>query len=165
MSATIRRLKTGESALYRQLRLASLRDSPEAFATTLESALARDEASWRKQADEAATGPDRAIFVMLDDGPAGLAALYRDPEKPATGELVQVWVAPAMRGGGAAFALIDAILAWAAAQGFATIRAEVTRDNLRALKFYRRQGFTDQPSLTANKGEDAWILSRTCPAR
>lgn len=44
----VRRLGGADVALYRALRLESLRESPEAFGATLESALARSESWWRK---------------------------------------------------------------------------------------------------------------------
>lgn len=138
---TIRRLQPGEAALYREVRLAALRESPEAFATQHEEAAARSEESWRAQADGSATGPDRATFVALDDGPVGLAALYREEAAPETGELIQVWVAPGSRGGEVAAGLIGAICEWAAANGFSQIRAEVMAGNARALGFYRKCGF------------------------
>ena len=44
----VRRLGAADIDLYRALRLESLRESPEAFGATLESALARSENWWRK---------------------------------------------------------------------------------------------------------------------
>jgi GNAT superfamily N-acetyltransferase len=138
---TIRRLQPGEAALYREVRLAALRESPEAFATRHEEAAARSEESWRVQADGSATGRDRATFVALDEGPVGLAALYRDEAAPETGELLQMWVAPVVRGGTVAAGLIGEVSQWAAANGFSHIRAEVMAGNARALGFYRKCGF------------------------
>jgi len=142
----IRRLKAGEADLYRDIRLQTLRESPEAFATTYESALRRDEASWVAQADASAQGRDRATFVILAGEPVGLAALYRDSLLPAEGELLQMWIAPGHRGTAAAALLLDAVLAWASSHDFHLIRAEVTAGNTRALRFYERHGF-QQTSL------------------
>ena len=46
--------------------LAALKDSPEAFSTTYESASRRSHESWVEQADVAAEGPDRAIFLAAE---------------------------------------------------------------------------------------------------
>lgn len=81
LMSTIRRLNIGEAELYRAIRLDSLRDSPQAFASTYESALNRDSDSWTAQADEAALSGDRAIFIVLTDCPIALAGIYRDPER------------------------------------------------------------------------------------
>lgn len=51
-----RRLKMGEGVLYKEVRLASLKDSPEAFSSSYGDALGRSEESWREQADASAVG-------------------------------------------------------------------------------------------------------------
>lgn len=137
----IRRLKPGEAALYRALRLEALRESPQAFSTTYASALERNEDSWIQQADGSATGPDRATFVVIAERPVGLAAIYRNTNDLSAGELIQMWIAPQYRGGPFASELLEALLGWAARQGFGTIRAEVTPGNQRALRFYQKCGF------------------------
>ena len=140
---TLRRLKQGEAGLYRELRLEALRESPAAFGTSLADALARDGQSWTDQADGSASGPDRATFVVVvADRPAGLAALYRDAGDPGVGELIQMWVAPQLRGGPVAGELLGAIFRWAGENGFSRVRAEVMAGNARALGFYRKCGFT-----------------------
>lgn len=140
---TIRRLKQGEAGLYRELRLEALRESPEAFGTTLAEALARDGQSWTDQADGSASGTDRATFVAVaSDRLAGLAALYRDAGDPGMGELIQMWVAPEWRGGPVAGELLGAIFRWAGENGFSRVSAEVMAGNARALGFYRKCGFT-----------------------
>lgn len=141
MKPIIRRLNSGEADLYRSVRLESLKESPEAFASSYESALERSEESWRQQADASAKGSDRATFIVLADRPVGVAALYRNPEKPEEGEMIQVWVSPENRGTNAAAGLMQAIFAWAASNGFQTILAEVTPSNSRALRFYEKHGF------------------------
>jgi hypothetical protein len=108
---TVRRIGLDEGTRYRDIRLTSLADSPDAFSTTLESANARSLQSWSEQADDAAAGQDRAIFMALyDDQPVGIAALYRDTEDQGLGEVVQVWVASAHRGGRVAGALLDSLV-------------------------------------------------------
>ena len=75
---TIRRLNAGEGMLYREARLASLKESPEACSSNYAAAISRSEQSWHEQADSSATGTDRATFIAMGDTPVGLAALYRD---------------------------------------------------------------------------------------
>jgi ribosomal protein S18 acetylase RimI-like enzyme len=165
MNAGVRRLMKGEAGLYRAVRLESLKESPEAFATTYESALARDADSWRAQADGSAEGRDRATFVAITGRPVGVGALYRDQDGSAAGELIQVWVAPECRGGPVAAELLEAIFEWAAANGFETIRAEVTAGNARALRFYEKHGFlrAEEPAAA---GESAHrLVKRVGPGR
>ena len=138
---SIRRLTVGEATLYREIRLRALKESPEAFTTTYESAFNRDPESWAAQADGSAEGSDRATFVALADGPIGLAALYRDPDYPFRGELIQVWVSADHRGSSVAAELLDHIFEWASHHDFRLVRAQVTPGNSRALRFYKKYGF------------------------
>jgi len=144
---TIRRLNLGEAALYRKVRLEALRESPEAFATSYESALERSEESWIAQADGSSQGDDRATFLVMGDQPIGLAGLYRDGNDPSAGELIQMWISPDHRGSAAAAELLEHVFTWAAECGMRTIRAEVTEGNTRALRFYEKHGFRQTDGL------------------
>ena len=138
----VRRIGRGEETLYRSLRLTSLTDSPDAFSTTLESANARSLESWSDQADGAAVGQDRAVFIALrDNQPVGMAALYGDSEDQGLGEVVQVWVDSAHRGGPAAGELLDSLLTWARDSGFERLSAWVNYENRRAARFFEKHGF------------------------
>ena len=137
-----RRLNSGEGHLYRAVRLEALRESPEAFSSRYEDAVARSEQSWADQADSSATGSDRATFVTLEDQPVGLAALYRDDNTTDVGELIQMWVAPEARGGTVASDLLREVFQWASANSFAFVKAEVMKSNTRALRFYEKFGFS-----------------------
>ncbi len=153
----IRRLQASEATVYRDLRLEALRESPEAFATSYESALGRDDASWAAQADSSAQGSDRATFIIFDDAPVGLAALYRLPKTPLVGELLQMWIAPSHRGCGVAAELLDHVFQWAALHEFTSVKAEVTWGNVRALRFYERQGF----HLVSAENGSSYVLSKS----
>lgn len=152
----IRRLRIGEGALYRSLRLESLRDSPQAFSSKHEDALARDEETWNSQADLSAFGSDRATFVVIDGEPCGLGAVYRDERQPEVGELLQMWISAEHRGSLVATELLNEIFKWAAVNGFSRIKAEVLKDNSRAIGFYRRFGFV--PSQETSNHSDASVV-------
>lgn len=59
----IRRIQPNEGELYRDIRLQSLADAPEAFASTLESALARTLESWTEQANSTISGAQRNTLL------------------------------------------------------------------------------------------------------
>jgi len=141
--STTRRLNIGEAELYRSVRLKSLQESPDAFSSRYEDAVTRSEESWRDQADSSALGSDRATFIIDDNGAVGLAALYRDADDTKVGELIQMWVAPEKRGGSAASCLIDEIFQWASDNNFSRVKAEVETSNSRAIRFYKKLGFTE----------------------
>jgi RimJ/RimL family protein N-acetyltransferase len=132
------------------MRLTSLRESPFAFTSTYESALNRSDESWVEQADSTAQGSDRATFIAFSgDSPVGIAALYRVKEKMDAGEVLQVWVAPEYRSKGVAVDIMDAVFQWARENGFRKIICTITKGNTRALRFYRKCGFT--------LAEEAWL--------
>jgi RimJ/RimL family protein N-acetyltransferase len=136
-----RRLNPGEGRLYRAVRLEALRESPGAFLSRYEDAVGRSDESWAEQADGGATGSDRATFVTIVDRPVGVVSLYRDEDEPEVGELLQMWVAPEVRGGTVAADLLMAVLGWAEGNGFGVVKAEVMKTNVRAFRFYEKFGF------------------------
>jgi GNAT superfamily N-acetyltransferase len=140
---TIRRIRTGEADLFRQMRLKSLQDAPYAFSSTYDSTSRRSIESWREQAESTTRGSDRATFFAFSEAvPVGIAALYRLEGQAEVGEVLQVWVTPEFRGTGVARDLMDAIFLWAGENNFRRIIAGVTKVNLRALKFYTKYGFS-----------------------
>lgn len=138
----VRRLKLGEGNLYKQIRLESLKDSPEAFASKYEDALSRDLNSWSNQADSTAQGKDRATYIIESSKPLGIAAIYGDEAPSSEGELIQVWVAPELRGRGVIISLLDGLFLWASRSGLTSIRTEVYKSNTRAIRCYENYGFT-----------------------
>jgi ribosomal protein S18 acetylase RimI-like enzyme len=149
-----RRLNPGEGHLFKAVRLEALRESPEAFSSRYEEAVARSDESWADQADSSAVGPNRATFVTLDDQPVGLAALYRHENAPDVGELVQMWIAPDLRGGSVANDLLRCVFQWASSQRVAFVKAEVMKSNARALRFYEKFGF----SISADHDTESSVL-------
>jgi GNAT superfamily N-acetyltransferase len=158
---SIRRIQLGENEIFKRIRLAALRDSPSAFATTYESAVNRSADSWREQVDSTAQGSDRATFIAFsDDLPIGIAALYRDKDRMDVGEVLQVWVAPEFRSKGVAQKILDAVFQWAGENGFCIILATITKGNERALHFYLKYGFKDlDPAAIDNAGESVLLKS------
>jgi ribosomal protein S18 acetylase RimI-like enzyme len=138
---TCRRATKEDVGLFREVRLQSLKDSPDAFGSTYESASARDRTSWEEQLFSTVSGDMRNTqFVFSGDECAGLAALYREADAPS-GEMIMMWVAPRYRGSGAASTLVHALLRWADECGFRSVGLVVTDSNSRAIQFYENQGF------------------------
>lgn len=140
---SIRRIHSNDGALFRDIRLSALKDSPHAFCSTYESALERTIESWDEQAESSATGNSRSTFLAFqNESPIGIAALYQDKECSDHAEVLQVWVDPKHRGTAIAKRLIDALVEWARLSGFVRITATVTKVNERATKFYLNYGFS-----------------------
>jgi ribosomal protein S18 acetylase RimI-like enzyme len=140
----VRRADPDDWALVRDLRLAALADTPDAFASTLAREEGRTEAEWRSRV---ALIP---WFLAWQAGrPAGLVAIFPvtqdSPEGPvhpvAEWHLVSMWVPPGVRGGGVADLLVRAVLAHVRAAGAERVTLWVAAGNARAAAFYRRMGF------------------------
>jgi ribosomal protein S18 acetylase RimI-like enzyme len=147
----IRRFAPHEWPAYRQLRLRSLADAPDAFGSTLAAEEAWAHELWMArlmaagvsgrdcplvaESTEAAnaSGPDSAML--------GLVWAKCDAEDAGIVNLFQMWVAPEARGRGVALALLDAAVAWAREIGARTVRLGVVCSNDAAVQLYTRTGF------------------------
>jgi GNAT superfamily N-acetyltransferase len=130
-----RRLAAADWSAFREVRLAALRDAPEAFGSTAAEAEQLGEAEWRARLTQ------RAVFLAeVSAQRVGLVAGIAG-EQPGEAELVSMWVAPAWRGHGVGDRLVDEVLRWAAEAGFSTVQLWVTQGNARAEALYARHGF------------------------
>ncbi|MBX6363069.1 MAG: GNAT family N-acetyltransferase [Gemmatimonadetes bacterium] len=133
---TVRRAAPGDEPILRALRLEALTEAPDAFASTYERELARTTADWRRWFSPGVT------FLLEDAGtPRGLVAGMHDAEDPGVVYLMAMWVHPALRGSGAADALVAEHLAWARGEGAWLARLDVMATNARARRLYERHGF------------------------
>jgi GNAT superfamily N-acetyltransferase len=131
----IRRLTGADWAAFREVRLAALRDAPNAFGTTASEAEKLDGEEWRRRLEQ------RAVFLAEVSGQRiGVAAGIR-ADAGEDAELVSMWVAPAWRGHGVGDRLVDAVLAWARGEGFTNVGLWVAQDNTPAERLYARHGF------------------------
>jgi GNAT superfamily N-acetyltransferase len=133
--ATITRLGEDDWRGWRDVRLAALADSPAAFGSVMEDERAIKEDGWREMVRDA------AIFIAtIGSGVAGVVAgLYRDSAQDRG--LGAMWVAPQWRGRGVAGMLVAAVVAWSRSGGAVRVGLWVPDDNVRARRFYERQGF------------------------
>jgi GNAT superfamily N-acetyltransferase len=133
----IRRIEPDEWKLLREVRLAALADAPSAFGSTYAREVEFAEDVWRDRI------ANSAFFFALDGAePVGLAAGRRDPAAPpAQRELVSMWVCRSARGRQIAGRLVEAVAAWAGADGARELTLWVVIDNGTARRAYERLGF------------------------
>jgi GNAT superfamily N-acetyltransferase len=121
----------------RDVRLRALADTPDAFGSTLDGELQFDDARWIERVSR---GDAATFLARADDGAdVGIAVGAANAENEAG--LYSMWVAPEARGKGAGDALIEAVVAWARARGFARVVLDVSDFNEPAIAFYARHGF------------------------
>jgi ribosomal protein S18 acetylase RimI-like enzyme len=152
---SVRRIRVGEAQLFKDLRLAALKESPQAFSSTYESAVERSAESWRDQADSTTAGSERCTCIAFADGtPVGLGAVYRDDPEANEGELLQFWVHPDWRRRGVGREILAALVRWCEESGVRQVRATVKAGNEEAVGFYEGQGFAPAAPEAAHAAGD-----------
>jgi len=130
---------------WRALRLRALEESPESFGSTL--------AGWQGTGDTEARWRERLasmplnLLAELDGHPDPVGMVSAVPEDEAV-ELLSLYVAAEGRGCGVGDHLIEAVVAWAAETGPASVMLRVRAANERAISLYRRHGFIDDGEVT-----------------
>lgn len=129
-------------AVYREVRLRALSDSPTAFGSTHARESQFTEAEWIARAARFDGRRAAGYLAFNDETPCGIAGCFIEPETPDSAELVSMWVAPDHRGLGIADALVSAVIEWSKLQRLCAVTLMVTEHNARAIRFYERMGFT-----------------------
>ena len=149
----------------RDIRLAALRDAPEAFSSTYAEQVNFGPEQWQQRI---ARGGTFLAFLPGIGGPglsptepAGMAGGYQ--EAPGVAELISMFVRPQARGHGVGEALIDAVIGWALAHDAASVHLWVTETNVPARRLYERCGFTptgERQPLPSKPALDEIAMSR-----
>jgi ribosomal protein S18 acetylase RimI-like enzyme len=132
-------------ATFREIRLRSLLDSPDAFGSTYGEESSHAEPAWRDWAAGRWRGGTAAAFAVRDhdDAVVGTATGAEFDAEPGVGHLYAMWVAPGSRGAGIGRALVDAVAAWARERACDRLVLSVTETNEGARRFYEACGFAD----------------------
>jgi ribosomal protein S18 acetylase RimI-like enzyme len=121
-----RRLGPDDWAEFREIRLRSLADSPDAFGSTLAREQAFTEPDWRQRV----SGP---VYVVEDPGPVAVGGIF---EHDGVVHVWGMWTDPAHRGRGHARRILDALL-----PPDVDAVLDVNLTNLAARTAYERYGF------------------------
>ena len=134
---TVRFLGEDDWQDYRSVRLAALRESPEAFVATVQEDEAFDEELWRDRMRRSAR------LVAERQGEAvGVVSLGRAAsDEGNAGELFGLWVRPEARGLGVATRLVKDSASLAARRGQSHLVYWVGTENGRAVAFASGMGF------------------------
>lgn len=149
----IHRLTANEWALWRQVRLRALAESPEAFGSKLADwqGAGDTEERWRERFDHV----EFNAVALHQAQPVGAVGGMRHDDGRL--ELVSMWVAPECRGEGIGTVLIDAVLDWATQSSATDLLLAVRRGNLPAIALYERTGFVVSGPNPHDAAEDLMV--------
>lgn len=143
-SLVIRTLAPHDWPTYRDVRLRSLADSPDAFCSTLAEEAQRAPEAWEARLSVAAvSGRDYPLVAELGGAAVGMLYAKVDSADESVVNLFQVWVAPGSRGHGVGAALLREAIRWARARGARAVQLSVTSGDTPAVRLYVREGFRD----------------------
>jgi ribosomal protein S18 acetylase RimI-like enzyme len=120
----------------RSVRLRALRDTPDAFGSTLDREVTFADQVWKQRLTRTDAATFLARLERLDVGIVIAAA-----EDGGDAGLYSLWVAPGARGRGVGDALVSAAVDWASRGGCNRIRLDVADFNTPAIRLYARHGF------------------------
>ena len=129
-------------AVFKEVRLRALRDTPSAFGSTYARESQLTDAQWIERAIRW-NGEKGIGFLAMDDGVAcGIAGSFLDEDDATRAQLISMWTASTHRRQGVGRLLVDEVAGWARLRGAHTLQLMVTSVNEPALRFYERLGFT-----------------------
>jgi ribosomal protein S18 acetylase RimI-like enzyme len=143
MSIIIRKLQPHESAVYREVRLACLKNVPQYFGSTYEEEVLNPKFMFETFIET--DSPDHAMFGAFDQerliGITGFNRMARQRARHR-GELVQVYVDSNYRGQNIGEKLLRHVLDYAfTLDGIEQVQLSVIASNLNAIKLYEKIGF------------------------
>ena len=137
----VRRIDKTEWREYREVRLRALKDSPDAFGSTLEDAARIPESAWQSRLDQASPETDLPITAVVGEAFVGLAWAKIESPTPDIVHLYQMWVDPGHRGLGIGRALVETVVEWAGQRKAQSIVLQVTCGDRPARRLYDAMGF------------------------
>ena len=158
------RLGEDDWADFREIRLRSLLDCPDAFGSTYGEESSQTERAWRDWAAGRWRDGVAAVFAgRADDGtPVGTATGAEYETERGIGHVYAMWVAPDARSAGVGRALLEAVAGWARGRGCDRLVLRVTETNERARLFYAAYGFAEtgvREPLREGSEQNALVLS------
>lgn len=143
MSITIRKLQPHESSIYREIRLACLKNSPQFFGSTYEEESQMPRLKFETYIENGER--DHFLFGAFDDGMligiTGFDRMKRVRDRHR-GELVQVYVDPRYRGQNIGERLLRAVVEHAfTLDGIEQIQLSLIAGNESASRLYEKIGF------------------------
>jgi ribosomal protein S18 acetylase RimI-like enzyme len=133
---SVRVLQEDDWHAYRQVRLAALQESPEAYLATYAEEATRPEQYWRKCMVQA-----HRLLAVRDGEPIGVASVEMIEGAPQSADVYDLWVTPEARNSGVASRLVQIAVDQAIQDGCTELYYWVSTENGRAIGFAINAGF------------------------
>ncbi|HEY2321069.1 MAG TPA: GNAT family N-acetyltransferase [Solirubrobacteraceae bacterium] len=143
LAVEVRAVRQSDAAPLRALRLRALADAPDAFAVAADEEATRPDAEWEALARDSECAESVVIYASIAGGRwMGMAAGRWHDRDRGIAHLWGMWVDPELRRRGVGERLVDAVRAWASAQGGGVLRLGVIAAEGDATPFYEHLGFS-----------------------
>lgn len=137
MTIKIRATEERDWIILKETRLAALLDTPTAFGVSYQTAITNSDEQWKQRASSE-TYP-RFWLAFNDDKAIGMIGAGVDQTDRYN--LIAMWVEPELRKLGVAKSLVNAVKSDAIDRGFKQVFLDVSPDNVKATRFYKKHGF------------------------
>ena len=161
----IRKIESTDWEIYKELRLRSLQESPEAFGATYSAESKLPDEIWKLRCE--GNGSSQLFYPVIaehEGTPCGLAWSVVHETKGDVAHIYQMWVSPDTRGLGLARAMIEKIITWAKDNKIRQLKLDVTTTNQAAISLYKAIGFVPHGQLEPlRKGSNLTMQPMTLP--
>ncbi|MDQ2710484.1 MAG: GNAT family N-acetyltransferase [Actinomycetota bacterium] len=146
---SVRLLRVEDWRDYREVRLAALQESPQAFQATYAEEATKLEPHWRDCMGQA----DR-LLAEREGTPLGVASVMMNDAATQSADLCDLWVKPEVRNTGIASRLAQAAADQAVQDGCTHLFYWVSTENGRAIAFASNAGFRVTSQRRTTRTED-----------
>jgi ribosomal protein S18 acetylase RimI-like enzyme len=140
---TLDRISPRNVAVFREIRLRALQDSPTAFASTYADESQFTDEVWLRRAIWCTTDRSVGFLALAGTTGCGIVRGSLDDDDPQIGWVESMWVAPSNRRRGVGQLLVNAVIDWARDCGIGMLKLDVTKTNEAAIRFYKSLNFRD----------------------
>jgi ribosomal protein S18 acetylase RimI-like enzyme len=155
---TIKRITPEDGAVFKEIRLRALKESPLAFSSTYARESQFPDEEWSRRSSRwNGDGGDAMFLAFSEETACGIVGSYVEQENRERAQVVSMWVDPAYRRSGVGKELVDAVIVWNRSHGVRELMLMVTSVNAGAIAFYERLGFA-KTGLTEGYPNDPAII-------
>ena len=133
----IRATEEQDWMILKEIRLAALLDTPTAFGVSYQNAITDSDDQWKQRA----SSKKQLKFWLAFKESKAIGMIGAGLDESNRYNLIAMWVEPKSRQLGVAERLLNVVKSESINRGFKQVFLDVSPDNLKASRFYRKHGF------------------------